>query len=77
MRYACCVAFQARGLVVLPARSVMPVLLFPPSLACSVIQDEHEGAAKKGLAVLTEMWRRHVSAARAGFRLGGRLQPLP
>lgn len=26
----------------------------------SVIQDEHEGAAKKGLAVLTEMWRRHV-----------------
>jgi hypothetical protein len=25
-----------------------------------VIQDEHEGAAKKGLAVLTEMWRRHV-----------------
>ncbi|KAL4857462.1 hypothetical protein ACK3TF_002330 [Chlorella vulgaris] len=26
----------------------------------SVIQDEHEGSAKKGLAVLTEMWRRHV-----------------
>lgn len=26
----------------------------------SVIQDEHEGAAKKGLAVLTEMWRRNV-----------------
>ena len=25
-----------------------------------MIQDEHEGAAKKGLAVLTEMWRRHV-----------------
>ena len=26
----------------------------------AVIQDEHEGAAKKGLAVATEMWRRHV-----------------
>lgn len=25
-----------------------------------MIQDEHEGSAKKGLAVLTEMWRRHV-----------------
>lgn len=32
-----------------------------PFLVRSVIQDEHEGAAKKGLAVLTEMWRRHVS----------------
>jgi hypothetical protein len=30
-------------------------------LGCrSVLQDEHEGAAKKGLAVMTEMWRRHV-----------------
>eukprot|EP00887_Chlorella_sp_A99_P007365 scaffold2.g7365.t1 len=26
----------------------------------SVLQDEHEASAKKGLAVLTEMWRRHV-----------------
>ena len=26
----------------------------------SVLADEHEGTAKRGLAVLTEMWRRHV-----------------
>jgi hypothetical protein len=26
----------------------------------SVLEDEHEGVAKKGLAVLTEMWRRRV-----------------
>ena len=31
-----------------------------PPHSRSVIQDENEGAAKKGLAVLTEMWRRHV-----------------
>lgn len=39
--------------------STLPVIM-PNHLRCSVIQDEHEGAAKKGLAVLTEMWRRHV-----------------
>ena len=42
-----------------------PALLPPPPAPLShrprsVIQDEHEGAAKKGLAVLTEMWRRRV-----------------
>ena len=30
------------------------------SFLYSVLADEHEGTAKKGLAVLTEMWRRHV-----------------
>lgn len=43
-----------------PTWPSLPLSPSPPGPPCSVIQDEHEGAAKKGLAVLTEMWRRHV-----------------
>ena len=57
---AACALCQGRAAVSFCCVSSFLFHLCCIHLVNSVLQDEHEATAKKGLAVLTEMWQRHV-----------------